>query len=635
MKALSIMKKRILLSFAFVASLLAVNAQQLPLYTQIYHNEFLYNPSFTLMEDYSSVTAFYRKQWAQIGTAPVTRGVVFQTPLKSERIGLGLNIINDVNGIFNRTGGYMSYAYNVNLSADHHLLLGLSAGYMQTALGLDDIDDPLVISQQSDLPNAFDATFGVGYSWKNLRVGLAVPHLFDADFNPLVDSVKREIYVNKRHFLGSASYNFEFGEKIELRPTVLVRHAPNAASPLIEGNLVFTYNKMVWVAGNYRHGTFVGVGLGAILSNRVNVGYSYDFTLGDFAAFGGSTHELTLGLKLAKAKDEDFVPGGTTVIPEKNPWDEDLAELRKRVIDLNKQLENQSDTIGNHEERIKALEAQRDSLSEIIKEEVKREVENLPVGNTSYDVRDINNPGSGGYNGSTDGNNSGNSGNTGNNSNWNNSGNSGNNSNSGNLGQGGSNSGSTGTNYSTFQNQIINDDPEAPYGRKPDGTPIGKNERYDGPKFKDTKGSVPLTESNKATNLYNERGEKIKNIDNYSGPVYDAENRLLDYVRNGGDDASLYREYSKPELINDGIRYMAPGNYVVVGSFRSKDNAIKLRDKLQAQGVDDAGIVYNNVRRWFYVYSLNSGDFDQAVSTAKERRASDFPDAWIHVILRR
>lgn len=629
------MKKRILLSFAFVASLLAVNAQQLPLYTQIYHNEFLYNPSFTLMEDYSSVTAFYRKQWAQIGTAPVTRGVVFQTPLKSERIGLGLNIINDVNGIFNRTGGYMSYAYNVNLSADHHLLLGLSAGYMQTALGLDDIDDPIVISQQSNLPNAFDATFGVGYHWNNLRVGLAVPHLFDADFNPLVDSVKREIYVNKRHFLGSASYNFELGQKIALRPTLLVRHAPNAGSPLIEGNLVFTYNEMIWVAGNYRHGTFVGVGLGAILSNRLNVGYSYDITLGDFAAFGGSTHELTLGLKLAKVKDDDFGTAGPFVEPDVNPWDEDLAKLRKRVIDLNKQLDNQSDTIGNHEERIKALEQQRDSLNKIIREEVKREVENLPVGNTSYDVRDINNPGSQGYDGSNNNTGGNNSGNTGGNNSGNTGGNNtgGNNSNSGNPG--GSNTGNQGSNYSTFQNPIVNDDPQAPYGRKQDGTPIGKNERYDGPKFKDTKASVPLTESNKATNLYNERGEKIKNVDNYSGPVYDAENRLLDYVRNGGDNASLYREFPKSELVNDGIRYMAPGNYVVVGSFRSKENAVKLRDRLQAEGVDDAGIVYNNVRRWFYVYSLNSGDFDQAVSTAKERRASDYPDAWIHVILRR
>ncbi|MCB0736989.1 MAG: PorP/SprF family type IX secretion system membrane protein [Bacteroidetes bacterium] len=609
------MKKQFITLIAVLVGFVSAQAQQLPLYTQIYNNEFLYNPSFTLMEDFSSLTAFYRQQWVDIDQSPVTRGVVFQTPLKKEKIGLGLNLINDVNGMFNRTGGYMTYSYSLDLNTDHHILLGLTAGYMQTAIDFDfETDDPIIIGSSEQSPNSLDATFGLGYKWDKLKVGMAVPHLFDELFNPFEDNAdNRQIYFNRRHFLGSASYNFEFGD-FEVKPTALVRYTPNAAAPLIEGNVLLTYKEMVWLAGNYRHGSFAGVGLGAIMSKRLNIGYSYDFTTNDFGTFGGATHEITIGLKLNKVKEDDFDNDGPLDPNEPKPWDEDLAKLKAEVLKLNKQLKEQKDTLDDHDRRIEALENQRDSLDKLIKEKL----ENLPIGNAYQDVRDIDNPNGGYPGGNSGGNPGGNSGgNTG-----------------GDPGNNGWNSGNNNSSGS-FTNQIISDDPEAPYGRRADGTPIGKNERYTGQVYKDKSGKVPLTKDNKTNKFYNERGELIPDISKHTGPVYNKNNELIDYVKNGGDNASLYRPYSKEELVNDGISYMAPGNYVVIGSFRNKEYALARLQEVQAAGNDQAGVVYNNIRRYFYVYSLKTDDFDESINTARSVRASSVPDAWIHIILSR
>jgi hypothetical protein len=58
--------------------------------------------------------------------------------LKSKNVGLGASLYQDQAGIFNRTGGMISYAYGINLSDDSKLKLGLGLGFIDNRLSLGD-----------------------------------------------------------------------------------------------------------------------------------------------------------------------------------------------------------------------------------------------------------------------------------------------------------------------------------------------------------------------------------------------------------------------------------------------------------------------------------------------------------------
>lgn len=609
------MKKSIIICVA-VLSFVVAQAQQIPLYTQYYNNEFLYNPSQTLTEDYSSLNLFYRKQWVQSQSPLTTQGLAFQTPLKVEKVGLGVNIINDRFGIFNRTGASMAYSYQVDLNYDHKLLLGLSAGLMGTnyewTQDVNSIIDPRIQAAINDGVNSFDATFGFTYKFKELEIGMAIPHLLEDEFDFTVNS-NDLLYFNYRHYLASASYKFQFN-KISLRPLVLARYQP-AVNPQFDASLVFGYDEKVWAALSYRYEGAMTFGAGVNLHERLNVGYSYDMNLNsDLTQYFGATHEINVGIILGKgkaAKTPKPPVVDTTTTNGTNP-PVSLENLQKQINELKKRTKEQADSLKDHEERIKDLELQmkQDSLQRTME----NILDEMKVGSGSLDYRGEQL----------------------------------------NMGEG--------------TRPIVNpENPNALFGFKEDGTPISPTEKYDGDVYYDKAATRKVEDpKNPKTALYDMDGNRIDDIDDYTGAVKDKNGNIVkDKDGNivfygdkpsqsegrsgnntagnnrGGSNAqgsgnstrsSVPKAYTQSELIKDGVRYTAPGNYVVVGSFRGKENAIKLREQLQDQGYS-AGIVYNHYRKWFYVYSIETDDFSEALTELSKEKSGKHDDAWIHVII--
>ena len=71
------------------------------------------------------------------------------------------------------------------------------------------------------------------------------------------------------------------------------------------------------------------------------------------------------------------------------------------------------------------------------------------------------------------------------------------------------------------------------------------------------------------------------------------------------------------------------GYYVVIESFRSVENAWKGVDIWKEKGRDGI-IVYDDERKWFYVYSTKYDSFKPAMKEMKKTRKKDVPDAWVH-----
>ncbi len=74
--------------------------------------------------------------------------------------------------------------------------------------------------------------------------------------------------------------------------------------------------------------------------------------------------------------------------------------------------------------------------------------------------------------------------------------------------------------------------------------------------------------------------------------------------------------------------------YMVVGSFKIKDNSYNLKRQLEKKGYN-VGIVYNKKRNWYYVYISQSSDTVgglEQLYDLREQKKDEFPDAWIYIL---
>ena len=136
----------------------AVQAQQRPHYTQYILNNYILNPALSGIENYTDVKISARDQWVGLQGAPRTAYLSVHTPIGKKDFktsatsygvpgenprgssywesytasephhGVGLTVVNDVTGNFNRFSADLSYAYHIGLNAGTNLAAGFSGG---------------------------------------------------------------------------------------------------------------------------------------------------------------------------------------------------------------------------------------------------------------------------------------------------------------------------------------------------------------------------------------------------------------------------------------------------------------------------------------------------------------------------
>ncbi|MEM1134266.1 MAG: type IX secretion system membrane protein PorP/SprF [Bacteroidota bacterium] len=157
------------LIFCFI-SLSKVLGQDV-MFTQFYASPLYLNPAFSgIVDDYRIATT-YRRQWAAIPRGLETNIASFDYNLKKINSGIGVYLMNDRSGGVELQSNHIgfSYAYQLKLSKDWQLRMGLQGGFIQRSLGFsslvfgDQIDNNLDNSAE-DLGdfNAGFADFGTG-----------------------------------------------------------------------------------------------------------------------------------------------------------------------------------------------------------------------------------------------------------------------------------------------------------------------------------------------------------------------------------------------------------------------------------------------------------------------------------------
>jgi type IX secretion system PorP/SprF family membrane protein len=303
--------KRILLSLTLIAAVAKVSAQQDPQYTQFFMNKLSYNPAYAGAEEKICATGLYRTQWLgfgddKAGLSPVTIVGNIHAPLGvNQRIGVGLNVISDVQGFEESLNPKISGAFRQPLKNGHTLAFGVGIGLMQKSLA----GDKLKPQQTGDakIPTtavngrALDLDAGVYYTmpniWRfnNAYAGISATHLTQGNVEyswanyTTSNPMKMHLY-----FMTGAAYQINGTWGIE--PNILVKS--DMAKTSADFNAMAVFNQKIKGGLTYRTADAISILGGYIFNINANsslyIGYSYDFTTSNIISYSSGSHELLL-----------------------------------------------------------------------------------------------------------------------------------------------------------------------------------------------------------------------------------------------------------------------------------------------------------------------------------------------------
>ncbi|MFO7932466.1 MAG: type IX secretion system membrane protein PorP/SprF [Bacteroidales bacterium] len=277
--------------------------QQMPHYTQYMFNDFVINPAIAGVHDHYQIRTNHRFQWVGLVDPPLTNSIAFYGPHERMDMGYGGYIYNDVTGPTSRTGITGSYAYNIGITNDIRLSMGISASIMQfridgTQLNPRDVSDERILQvvSTSYLP---DAGIGMYLYAEEFYVGLSAAQLLNNNIK-IFDN-KNGLNRLKTHINLTGAYRWEVDRDWILEPSLMVRGtAPKELNFDITAKT--EWKKTVWAAVAYRFHESIGILMGYSYEEMLFFGYAYDIGISDLRKYNTGTHEIMIGYRFNDIK---------------------------------------------------------------------------------------------------------------------------------------------------------------------------------------------------------------------------------------------------------------------------------------------------------------------------------------------
>lgn len=288
--------KAILRTLILLLVPVSLAAQLKPVTDQYILNPLTINPSYAGSRGGLSVAAFYRQQWVGITGAPRTMSLGVDAPVLSNKLGLGLFVVNDQIGVTRQTEVMTSYAFRINVG-DGLLALGLGAGLVATNTAWSDLIvlDPgdeyyLIDSRVFVVP---DFSFGAYYNVKNYFVGFSIPRLLGYHFDFDKNKYSLKVEPGQYNYVLNTGYMFSLGQKTNFMPSALVSYSPGDRF-LYDVSAHFIMNDRLWLGATYRSTSSVTALAQFAINNQFKVAYSYDFNFGPLGNYNSGSHEIML-----------------------------------------------------------------------------------------------------------------------------------------------------------------------------------------------------------------------------------------------------------------------------------------------------------------------------------------------------
>ncbi|MCX8081555.1 MAG: type IX secretion system membrane protein PorP/SprF [Bacteroidia bacterium] len=286
--------------FILLVVVLNLRSQYDHLFTQFMFNEVFINPGYAGSKEALSITALHRQQWMNFPGRPVTTTFSMHGPLFVNKMGLGINFLNERIGKLQRNLAYLTYAYRIKTDKKGTLGLGINIGVHNqvnklSELKANDAGD-IQISNNTPSLNSPNTGFGLFYSTDKFYAGLSVPRLIDDSyFFDEQSNIKQKISFNfeKLHYYFVIGRIFKINPDLYVKPQGMVKMVQNA--PLqYDANVSMLIKKIIWFGLSYRsNAAAVGI-LGIQATPQLYFGYSYDYGLNEIQRYSQGSHEVVL-----------------------------------------------------------------------------------------------------------------------------------------------------------------------------------------------------------------------------------------------------------------------------------------------------------------------------------------------------
>lgn len=389
MKKLLYILSSILPGFAFAQ-------QQMPTFNHYTVNPYLINPALT-GDSTTNVYLIHRQQWMGMTGAPVSQALTIDGAIKPNKIGLGLNLQNDVTNVLGRTSGMGSYAYTIKINNNNSVKLGIAAGMLQQRImfnkvKVDNTNDNTLLSN-ADNRTSFDANFGLAYRWKKLTVAVAANQLLANSILFENESEQKSTYwKNVRNYSAYVSYPLLVKKDVLSITPIFVVRTTEGLPIQADVNAVFTIKNNFWINAGYRQNSGLMFMAGATIFNQVKVGYAYEYPTTSLKTFTTGSHEVLIGYSFGKKVikeivEERIINDNTsannipaTETPEYKALQEKVDRLSEDIAAMQRELENSKNEMKKHLE-VEAV----NEVSEKEYEKIKKEGEEKTKNSTDKD----------------------------------------------------------------------------------------------------------------------------------------------------------------------------------------------------------------------------------------------------------
>ncbi len=227
-----------------------------------------------------------------------------------QNAGYGAKVVYDKAGIFNQLYIMGSYSYNLQVSGDHHILFGISAGLYHNSLNLseyyNDPDynlDPALVQQDVKSKLKFMSDVSLVYSLKGLEAGVVLSNIsfgdatyedVDLKYNPLAN------------IQAHASYLISAADNWDIVPLVIVRSGKNIKTQFEIASQVI-WQKKIMGSMAFRDPGIIGIGLGANISKGLKLYYNFNLAT-NISMNVFNNHEVTVGFNIFEYVSKENKP---------------------------------------------------------------------------------------------------------------------------------------------------------------------------------------------------------------------------------------------------------------------------------------------------------------------------------------
>ena len=310
--------RRVIYVFLFVLIGKTTYGQQLPLFSQYLYNKYLINAAVAGSDGYTSVSLSAREQWIGYSGAPRTFSFSWQTrmlkksyilkqtrvkreafrPKSDGKVGLGGYVFSDKNGLIQRTGFQISYAYHIWLRKSTQLSFGLGlTGYYykidENQINFEDPNEPWMNNNLRRGIFVPDLTFGVYLLNANYSFGFSSDQLTEASAK--IGGPAYKNFSMSRQYYAFGSYDFLRGSSTVIQPAFLLKMS-GQFKPQADLGVTYIYNQGFWAGLAYRTSGALIANVGMKYQNFY-FGYAFDFTMQEIQRITYGTHEITVAVK--------------------------------------------------------------------------------------------------------------------------------------------------------------------------------------------------------------------------------------------------------------------------------------------------------------------------------------------------